>query len=96
MSGISQSHALPVVQLADADKERLRLEEHQVVIADVVRGEVCEEWRSVIGQMADEHEVGLPALLHLCSHPGALLHSCKPLQGTVVLPGRRQLCPAQR
>ena len=46
-----------MMQLAEAEKERLRLEEHQVVIADLVRGEVCEEWRSVISQMADEHEV---------------------------------------
>ena len=36
-----------------------------MVIADVVRGEVCEEWRSVIGQMADEHEVSFDALLAL-------------------------------
>ena len=55
------------LQLADAEKERLRLEEHRVVIADVVRGEVCEEWRSVIGQMADEHEVSFEALLVLNS-----------------------------
>ena len=46
-----------MVQLAAAERERLRLEEGQMVIADVVRGEVCEEWRSVISQMADEHEV---------------------------------------
>ncbi len=46
-----------MMQLAEAEKEQLRLEEHQVVIADLVRGEVCEEWRSVISQMADEHEV---------------------------------------
>lgn len=35
----------------------MRLEEHQVVIADVVRGEVCDEWRLVIDRMAEEHEV---------------------------------------
>lgn len=51
------------MQLIEAEKEQLRLEEHQVVIADVVRGEVCEEWRSVIGQMADEHEVCYNAFL---------------------------------
>lgn len=51
------------MQLVEAEKERLRLEEHQVVIADVVRGEVCEEWRFVIGQMADEHEVCYNAFL---------------------------------
>ena len=56
-------HAVIVMQLAEAEKERLRLEEHQVVIADLVRGEVCEEWRSVIGQMADEHEVRIRELL---------------------------------
>ena len=48
-----------MVQLAAAERERLRLEEAQMVIADVVRGEVCEEWRSVISQMAVEHEVWL-------------------------------------
>ena len=49
--------ALGTVQLAEAEAERVRLEEHQVVIADVVRGEVCDEWRLVIDRMAEEHEV---------------------------------------
>ena len=49
--------ALGTAQLAEAEAERIRLEEHQVVIADVVRGEVCDEWRLVIDRMAEEHEV---------------------------------------
>ena len=56
-SSCDMHQALGTAQLAEAEAERVRLEEHQVVIADVVRGEVCDEWRLVIDRMAEEHEV---------------------------------------
>jgi hypothetical protein len=57
LSTLCFHQAASTAQLAEAEAERVRLEEHQVVIADVVRGEVCEEWRLVIDRMAEEHEV---------------------------------------